>query len=185
MALYEIVTEADPASWHLDGFADANDAEVDLAQFSLSKPLTFRAPLRCKVSIVGREMDFTLGPFGAWIAIRALSQQLASLAPHDLQLVPLIVDGSPNAFDLVNVLPRLHALDDAKSVGGRWPEGSPSAGQWLYMIHPALKAAAVDGHSLFRVHGWMPPIFCTDTVRHVLEPQEWTGLLFRRTLSAV
>ena len=184
MSFHEIVTEADPSSWHLDQFVDADGAAIDLTLFTLSQTLQWTSPLRCKVSIEGRETDLTFTAFGVPITIRALSQQLMALAPHDLQMLPLIVEGSPNSFDVVNVLPRLHALDDDRSIGGRWPTGSPSAGQWLYVLHAALKSQAVHGHSLFRVHGWLPPIFCTEAVRAVLEPQEWTGLQFRPTLAA-
>ena len=183
-SFHEIVTEADQSSWHLDEFVDADGAAVDLTLFTSSQTVQLASPLRCKVSTEGREMDFTLSPFGAPIAIRALSQQLAALAPHDLQMVPLIVDGSSNSFDLVNVLPRLRALDDERSIGGRWPSGSGSPGKWLYVVHAALKPHAVRGHSLFRVNGWTPAIFCTDAVRQVLEPREWTGMQFRPTLPA-
>lgn len=182
MVFHEIITEADPASWHVDDFVDANGTAVDLIPFTSSKLLALDGPLHCRVSVTGCEVDFTLAGFGAPVVSRGLSQQLLALAPRDVQLVPLIVDGSATEFDLLNVLHCVDALDDQKSIGGRWPEGSPTAGQWLYVARAALNAEVTDGHALFRVHGWPLPIFCTDAVRETLEPQEWTGLLFRSTL---
>lgn len=181
MVFHEVITEADPECWHLDDFVDANGSKVDLCQFTSSQRLVVQAPLHCRVSIGGRESDFTLTSSGAPVASQALSQQLFALAPSDLQLVPLQVEGSAKAYSVVNVLPRVQALDEERSIGGRWPEGSAAAGHWLYISHAALRARFVNGHALFRVHEWMPPIFCSDAVREVLEPQEWTGLLFRPT----
>jgi hypothetical protein len=179
---YEFFPEADETSWHLDGFVDANGAEIDTRLFTASRRVACDGPLCCRISIAGRATDFTFGPFAIPVACRALSRQLLALAPRDLELVPLVVEGTNEDFDIINVLPRLRALDEDRTVGGHWPDGSPNAGEWLYVVHAALKPSVVADHSVFRVHGPFASFFCSEDVREVLAPQEWTGFVFRSTL---
>ena len=179
---YEFFPEADGSSWHLDEFVDADGAEVDARIFTAARRVAVNGPLRCRISCIGRMTDLTFGPFFVPVASRALSRQLAALAPRDLELIPLVVEGSTEAFDIVNVLPRLDALDEDRTVGGRWPDTPSKADEWLYVAHAALKPGMVADHSMFRVRGPLASFFCSEHVREVLMPQEWTGFVFRSTL---
>jgi hypothetical protein len=179
---YEFFPETDESSWHLDEFVDADGAPVETTLFTASRRVTVNGPMRCTISHAGRATDLTFGPFFVPVVCRALSRQLAALAPRDLELIPLVVAGSTEAFDIINVLPRLHALDEGRTVGGRWPDDSPKASEWLYVAHAALKPSVVADHSVFRVHGPLASFFCSEHVRDVLQPQEWTGFVFRSTL---
>jgi Immunity protein family (Imm11) len=106
---------------------------------------------------------------------------LERVAPDDVQLVPLEVDGTSVEYFIANVLSVLDVIDDERSTGMRWVEGDgrpEKVGEWRMLERLVLDRDAVGDCQIFRPCGWEIAVIGSERLRRELVALPTTGLTF-------
>jgi len=104
-----------PGRWYLSDPTDLSGEEVDdIWQFSDGRPVDVRERLRVPIYRPGKPLDFTTAGAGRTPILSARAASVfQDLAPSDVQLFPVEVEGEAAPYYLLNVARRLRCIDDA------------------------------------------------------------------------
>ena len=87
-----------PHRWHLNTPTDSQGLEVNDAQFTIGAPVHIQERLRIPVEIAGTPLDFTEANVGIPVVHVRVASLFAELAPDDVQLIPMDVEGQPEQY---------------------------------------------------------------------------------------
>ncbi len=87
-----------PHRWHLDTPKDRQGQEVDWGQFAIGNPVHIPERLRIPVEIAGKPLDFTEANVNIPVVHVRVASLFAELAPDDVQLLPVDVEGHPDQY---------------------------------------------------------------------------------------
>lgn len=125
-----------PGRWLL-GEPRSGDVEVDPRLFVRSgKPVQAPEGMVIPLLLPGNPLDWSLGESFMPVASEKAASILRELAPGDVQLVPVRVEGTERPFFIVNAWKVVACLDERRSIDVR---------KWGPEIHDAFIAAGVTG----------------------------------------
>src|SRR5262245_12557676 len=102
--------------WHLGTPINAIGQERGSWLFMQGEPAQVQGRLRVPLYRPGKPLDFSLADAGAIPVVHAkVASLLQELAPGDVQLFPVTIDGQPDHFCLVNVTRLVRCIDDEAS----------------------------------------------------------------------
>ena len=167
-----------PGRWHLGEVRRADGTEPRLRA---GMPLEPVEPLTVSVTHPGRVLEFSLTSFGIPIASAKLGEQIAALAPGDVQLVPVKIGGQEGMVAL-NALRLIECVDEAQSIFSKWTERDHRrdlAGQYRQFVRLVLdsKAIPLDAH-FFRVKGWKIALIVSEVMKQRMEEAGCFGARF-------
>lgn len=152
-------------------------------------PLDVEGPVRVRRrggTAGGRPLDYCeLDAVGAPVVHVRVASVLAELAPGDVQLLPLEVEGQPDQFALVNVIRVVKCIDDQRSREVRYygPDCEPvfrdRVGQYRSVIGMRVDPAKVGDARLFRPWGWQVAIVVAEEIKLALEELGTVGVKFQ------
>jgi len=170
-----------PHRWHLAMPRDRHGQKVDAAQFTSGTPAYTTERLRVPVEIVGKPLDFTEAGIGIPVVHVRVASIFSQLAPDDVQLLPVDVEGQPDQY-LVLVATRLiRCIDEQASRIDFWtPEdGVPhKVGQYSIMYELRIDTARVGSARVFRPEGWDVALIIAGEIKEALERMGATGMRF-------
>src|SRR4051812_18168550 len=170
-----------PHRWHLATPTNSHDQKVDDGLFMRGAPVHIKERLRIPVEIAGTPLDFTEAGIGTPAVHVRVASMFAELAPDDVQLLPVDVEGQPDQY-LILVATRLIAcINEQASRFDRWtPEdGLPhKVGRYSIMYELHIDKAKVGGAQVFRCEGWTGPLIVSEEIHDALERMSATGTRF-------
>jgi hypothetical protein len=106
----------------------------------------------------------------------------AELAPGDVQLIPVEVEGQNESYVLINITRVIKCIDDeaSDSVSYWQPEdGRPDkTGQYDSVIGMRIDPSKAGAAQVFRTWGWSPAIIVSEELKKALERLGATGTKF-------
>ena len=107
--------------------------------------------------------------------------ELLSVAPDDVQVIPIAIEGDPRLFSVLNVLRRIRCLDESRSTITRWPATAAIAdlaGKYLTVGDIHIDPTRVGTSQMFRIEGWVSALIVSETVGAILA--DATGAVLER-----
>jgi hypothetical protein len=121
-----------PHRWDLDTPRDSHGQQVDDSQFRLGMPVHIKERLRIPVEITGKPLDFTEEGIMIPVVHVRVASIFAELAPGDVQLIPVDVEGQPDQYLILVAKRLIDCIDEKASRFDRW---TPEEG----VIHKLLR----------------------------------------------
>ena len=170
-----------PHRWHLDTPTDSHGQQVDDRQFLYGTPVHIADRLRFPVEIAGMPLDFSLAGIGAPVVHVRIASMFTELAPHDVQLIPVDVEGQPDQYLILVATRLIDCIDEKASRFDRW---TPEEGvlhtirRYSIMYELRIDKAKVGSAQVFRCEGWMGPLLVSGEIKDALEGMGATGTRF-------
>ncbi|XXF78847.1 hypothetical protein P2318_03545 [Myxococcaceae bacterium GXIMD 01537] len=161
--------------WYLGEPTHLSGQELEDAwAFSDGRPVDVAERLRVPVDRPGRPLDFdTAGVGQVPIVKEAVATVLRTLAPGDVQLFPVEVQGQTESFYLVNVARTVRCIDDRASAEVQVytpADGRPDrVGEYRSVVGLRIDKSRVGDARVFRLWGWPPPVIVDGEVKEALE----------------
>jgi hypothetical protein len=173
-----------PGRWYLgEPTSLAGQEREDVWEFSHGRPVEVLERLRVPIDRPGKPLDFdTAGVGQAPIVNERVASIFRELAPRDVQLFPVAIQGQAGPYSLVNVARTVRCIDDKASteVQRYTPEdGRPDRiGEYRSVIGLRIDKSKVGDARVFRLWGWHPPVIVDGEIKEALERTGIVGGLF-------
>ena len=172
-----------PGRWHIDTPVDETGQEVDPWQFTEGHSVEVRERLRMALQVAEKALDFTLAGLDIPVVHAKVASLLKELAPGDVQLFPVEIDGHPDHFCLVNVTRLVRCIDDEASEEVKYwtPEdGRPEkTGKYRAVAGMRIDPSKVGDAKVFRPWGWTIALIVSEEIKEALERIGATGTKFK------
>ena len=172
-----------PGRWHLRTPLDMKGQELNPWQFTKAHPVRVDGRPRIPLRVLGQPLDFTLGGLDIPVVHSKAAALLLELAPQDIQLIPVEVEGQTDSFSVLVATRLVQCIDDGASEEVRYwkPEdGRPEkVGQYRVVAGMRIDAAKVGDAQVFRTWGWTVALIVSERIKLALEHAGVTGLRFQ------
>jgi len=170
-----------PQRWHLAMPRDSQGLKVADEQFRNGTPLQFKERLRIPVEIAGKPLDFSEAGIKIPVVHVRVASMLAELAPADVQLLHVDIEGHPDQYLILNTLHRIRCIDEQASRIQLWTheDGVPhKVGQYLAVRDMRIEKAKVGPTKVLRPEGWASALIVAEEIKLALERMNATGTKF-------
>lgn len=167
--------------WHLGEPTSLIGQELEDAwEFSYGRPVEVRERLRVPIDHPGKPLDFdTAGVGQAPIVNGRVASVFREMAPGDVQLFPVEVQGQTEPYYLVNVARTIRCIDEKASTEiqlYRAEDGRPERiGEYRSVIGLRIDKSKVGEARVFRLWGWPPPVIVEGEIKEALERTGMVG----------
>ncbi|HKQ79085.1 MAG TPA: DUF1629 domain-containing protein [Blastocatellia bacterium] len=131
----------------------------------------------------GKPLGLTLADFDMPVASKEVADLLVSLAPKDIQRIPVEVSSQPLDYEIINVTTTIKCLDEKESEILWWTEADKrpdKVGQYRMITMLKIIPELVKKSQVFRIEGWKIALVMSETVKIALEKSGITGIRFRK-----
>jgi hypothetical protein len=170
-----------PHRWHLAMPRDRHGFKVDDGQFMVGTPVHLKERLSIPIEIAGKPLDFTEAGISIPVVHVRVASLFAELAPDDVQLLPVDVEGHPDQYLILVATRLICAIDEKTSRIELWTheDGVPSmVGQYSSVRDLRIDKAKVGSAQAFRCEGWPGPLIVSEELKDALEHMGATGTRF-------
>jgi len=170
-----------PHRWHLAMPRDRQGLKVDDGQFRLGLPVSTAGRLRIPVEIAGKPLDYTEAGIMVPVVHVRVAAMFSELAPDDVQLLPVEVDGQPDQYLILVATRLIRCIDETASRIQLWTheDGLPDmVGRYASVRDLRIDKAKVGSAKVFRCEGWTGPLIVSGEIKDALERMGATGTSF-------
>lgn len=170
-----------PHRWHLDTPRDSQGRQVDDREFTRGTPIHIPDRLRIPVEIAGKPLDYTEANVGLPVVHVRVASVFAELAPDDVQLIPVDVEGQPDQYLILVASRLIRCIDERASRIELWTheDGVPHmVGQYSSVRDLRIDKAKVGGAKVFRPEGWEVTLIISGEIKDALDRMGATGTRF-------
>jgi hypothetical protein len=170
-----------PHRWHLAMPRDSQGLKVYDGQFRIGAPVHIQERLRVPVEIAGTPLDFTEAGIRIPVVHVRVASMFAELAPDDVQLIPVDVEGQPDQYLILVATRLIDCIDEKASRFDRWtPEERELHAIRRYSVIYELRIdkAKVGSAKVFRLEEWTGPLIVADEIHDALKRMGATGTKF-------
>ncbi|WP_224248038.1 imm11 family protein [Hyalangium gracile] len=170
-----------PHRWHLDTPMDGHGQKVDDWMFRRGAPVHLPERLRVPVEIAGTPLDFTEANVSVPVVHVRVASVFARLAPDDVQLLPVDVEGQPDQYLILVATRLIDCIDEKASRFDRW---TPEEGvlhkirRYPVMYELRIDKEKVGSAKVFRLEGWTSGPIVSEEIKDALEHMGATGTRF-------
>jgi len=167
--------------WHLDTPTDSRGQKVDDWLFRRGAPVHLQERLRIPVELPGTPLDFTEANVSVPVVHVRVASIFAELAPDDVQLVPVDVEGQPDQYLILIATRLIDCIDEAASRFDRWTPGEGvlhKVRRYSIMYELHIDKARVGSAKVFRLEGWTSGPIVSEEIKDALERMGATGTRF-------
>ncbi len=166
--------------WQLSEPRSANGG-VNPCHFTTGR--IYKGPTDLKIAKEdGVLLDFTLAAFDVPVVTEHIASLLRDLCPHDIQFIPIKIEGEDGKYAILNVLRTIECLKEPESVFSKWSEAdgrSDKLGQYRMVAKLVIDQQRAVGADIFRIAGWDVPIIVSRRIKVMLEQQSCIGAIFK------
>jgi len=170
-----------PHRWHLTMPRNSQGLKVDDSQFTDGKPVHIQERLRIPVEIAGKPLDFTEAGISIPVVHVRVASLFAELAPDDVQLLPVDVEGQPDQYLILVATRLIDCIDEEASRFDRW---TPEEGElhrirrYSIMYELRIDKSKVGSARVLRCEGWEGPLIVSEELHDALKRMGATGTRF-------
>ncbi len=170
--------------WDLGNPTDSQGKEVDKPWvFREGLPVPNPGQLKIPIGHPGRALDFTLAGFSIPVIHARVASIFSKLAPRDVQLLPVDIQGQPDPFYILVATRLIRCIDDKASAEVEYwrPEdGRPEkVGQYRDVYGMRIEPTKVGDAKVFRTWGWTIALIVSEDIKEALERAGITGMKFK------
>ena len=189
--------------WYLNRLCDCSGIELDSRIFCYGELVDVGPPIQAKTwkegipvaaypplkvlldpEMPGTPLDFTYTNANMPVATTPVATILASIAPQDIQRIPVLVESREQGYEIINVVRLIDCIDVERSEIQWYEKGNDIrpdlAGQPEMVIELVIDPSRVGDHHIFRISGWEVEIVVSDVIKEALEKVYATGVGFRQ-----
>jgi hypothetical protein len=170
-----------PRRWHLATPTDRQGRKVDGERFCDGKAVQVEGRLKISVEEEGRPLDFSEAGVGAPVVHVRVAAVFSELAPDDVQLIPVDVEGQPDQYLILVATRLIRCIDEKASKVQFWrPEdGLPDmVGQYYAVDDLHIDPTIIGKARVFRPEGWEVALIVAGEIKDALEQMGATGTKF-------
>jgi hypothetical protein len=170
-----------PHRWHLAMPRNAQGLEVDDWQFRLGTPVHMQERLRIPIESAGKPLDYTEAGVRLPVVHVRVASMFAELAPDDVQLLPVDVEGQPDQYLILVATRLIRCIDEQASRIELWTheDGVPhKVGQYASVRDMCIDKSKVGNVQVLRCEGWEGPLIVSERIKDGLEAMGATGPRF-------
>ncbi len=170
-----------PHRWALGMPRDSQGLKVDDDQFMRGTPVHTKERLRIPIESAGKPLDFTEAGIMIPVVHVRVASMFAELAPDDVQLIPVDVEGQPEQYLILVATCLIRCIDEQASRIQRWPPeaGFPDmVGKYFSVLDLRIDKSKVGSAQVFRCEGWTGPLIVSGEIKDALERTGATGTRF-------
>ena len=170
-----------PYRWHLATPTTRHGQKVDEALFMRGVPVHPQGHLNVPVEITGKALDFTQAGIGLPVVHVQVASLFAELAPGDVQLIPVEVEGHPDQYLILVATRLIRCIDEQASRIRLWTheDGAPHmVGRYASVRDMRIDKAKVGSAQVLRCEGWTGPLIVSGEIHDALERMGATGTRF-------
>ena len=174
-----------PERWELGVPVDQQGREIDDPwMFKNGVPVHVDGRLKVPIKIPGKPLDFSLAGIGVAPVVHVkVASLLKDLAPDDVQLFPVDIDGQPDQFYILNVTRTVKCIDDeASEEVSYWTPGDgrpEKVGQYEGVHGMRIDPTKVGDARVFRTWGWTIALIVSEELKEALERIRASGTKFK------
>ncbi|MBM7112808.1 imm11 family protein [Archangium primigenium] len=145
----------------------------DIWQFIEGREVEDPGPLYVPLFQAGRPLDLEFAGAGqAPVVSERVAKVFLDMAPHDVQLFPVEVEGQPGSYFLLNVTRTVRCIDDAACEEVRlWTSGDgrpDRVGEYRVVAGLRIDPSKVNTARVFRLWGWTVPLIVEASIKDAL-----------------
>ena len=170
-----------PRRWHLDTPRDSQGREVDDWQFKRGSRVAVKGRLKLPIEIAGSPLDFSETNSRIPIVHIKAASVFTELAPDDVQMIPVDVEGFPDQYLILATTRALVSIDEKASRIRLWTheDGLPDmAGQYASVRDLRIDRTLAGSAKVFRPKGWEVALIVSEEIKTALERIGATGAKF-------
>jgi hypothetical protein len=170
-----------PHRWHLAMPRNTQGVKVDDYEFWSGAPVHIQGRLRIPVEIAGKALDYTEAGINIPVVHVRVASLFAELAPDDVQLLPVDVEGQPDQYNILVATRLIHCIDEQASRIELWTheDGVPhKVGQYFSVRDMRIDKSKVGSAQVFRCEGWSGSLIVSEEIKNALERMGATGPRF-------
>jgi hypothetical protein len=170
-----------PNRWHLAMPRDLQGVKVDDYEFWRGTPVHIKSRLRIPIETEGKPLDYTEAGLNIPVVHVQVASMFAELAPDDVQLIPVDVEGQPDQYIILVATRLIRCIDEQASRIELWTheDGVPhKVGQYASVRDLRIDKAKAGSAKVFRCEGWSSPLIVSEEIMDALERMGATGTRF-------
>lgn len=152
-------------------------------QFRVGTPARFKERVRIPIDHAGKPLDFSHAAFSIPIVHARVAALFTSLAPRDVELIPVELDSQPEQHFILNAIHTMKCIDDGASEQVQyWTEedGLPEkVGTYFSVAGMRIDPTKVGDARIFRPWGWTVALIVSEDIQRALERAGVTGTRFK------
>jgi hypothetical protein len=167
--------------WHLAMPRNTRGVKVDDYEFWRGTPVHITSRLTTPIEIVGKPLDYTEAGLNIPVVHVRVASMFAELAPDDVQLIPVDVEGQPDQYLILVATRLIRCIDEKASRVELWTheDGVPhKVGQYFSVRDMRIDKAKAGSAKVFRCEGWSSPLIVAGEIKDALERMGATGTRF-------
>ena len=175
-----------PDRWYLGPPASTDPHESFYGEeFAMGIHQTVAGRLTVNVDYDGIPLDFTFAALGMPVVNSNTANVFRQLAPNDMQLIPIIVEGRLEEYFIANALRSVDCIDYQRTEVQFWenaPETPPEkVGKPEMIVGLHIKESSIPRDiEVFRLQDWIPPLIVSERIKKALEVRRTTGIKFAK-----
>ncbi|HYV48883.1 MAG TPA: DUF1629 domain-containing protein [Myxococcaceae bacterium] len=170
-----------PKRWYLRGPFRAKE-DLDARDYTEAVQRPDPGPLTVPLLRSGNAMDWTEGDYAMPVVSEKVARILRDLAPDDVQLFPVTVQGRREPYFIANAVHACVCVDEKRSVDVRrfTKDGirPDLAGQYEVIGKLVIDPTRTGGHKLFRVKDWEVALIASEEIKDAFERAGVVGAHF-------
>ncbi|MCY1077531.1 imm11 family protein [Archangium lansingense] len=182
---FELTANVDlPGCWELGSLLDSQRQRLeDPWRFTAGRSASAtQGRITIPVERSGNPLDFSRAAFGTPVVHSRVAAIFTELAPQDVQLVPVDVEGQREEYFILNATRLVKCIDDQASeeVSFWRPEdGLPEkVGTYFSVSGMRIDTSRVGDAQVFRTWGW-DALIVSEDIKSALERLGATGMMFK------
>ena len=181
---YRLKENVQSGYWYLGDPLDAQGQGVDDPYvFRAGRPVHVEGRLKIPINEPGKPREYCTAGLGmAPIVHVRVASLFAELAPDDVQLLPVDVQGQPDQYLILVATKLIRCIDDAACEEVRYwlPEhGQPErVGDYKSVSELRIDPTKVGDAKVFRTRGWNLALIVSEDIKQSLERARVTGAQF-------
>lgn len=153
--------------------------------FADGRVLPDSGPIKAQISHPGKKRAFVFaGVEGTPVGSEALANVLRTLAPEDVQLFPVSIEGEPERYFVVNAIKVVDAIDEARCREVHHDDEDDPAPEyegeynWIYGLR--IDPSKTEGAHVFRLKKFKTALIVSEDIKNALERAGNLGVSFER-----
>lgn len=181
---FDLAENVQAGSWYLGDPLNARGQEVDDPwMFRAGQPVRVEGRLTVPIDEPGKPLDFSNAGVGVTPIVHVkVASIFAELAPDDVQLIPVDIQGQPDQYLILVATKRIRCIDEkaSREVLHWKPEhGQPErVGQYRSVSGMRIDPTQVGDAKVFRPWGWKVALIVSEDIKQALERAKATGVKF-------
>ncbi|MDY7228405.1 imm11 family protein [Hyalangium rubrum] len=170
-----------PNRWHLAMPRNTQGVKVDDYDFWRGTPVHIKSRLKIPIEIEGKPLDYTEAGLNIPVVHVRVASTFAGLAPEDVQLLPVDVEGQPDQYLILVATRLIRCIDEQASRIELWTheDGVPhKVGQYASVRDMRIDKAKAGSALVLRCEGWSSPLIVSEEIKNALEGMGATGTRF-------